>query len=62
MDTNLTKAKLCLICKDTTHSYSSGVHSGFWKDWHETNGMTWQPTKGHKDYELHLRMIKLIHN
>lgn len=51
-DTPLTKAKLCLLC-DGTESHTRN-------QMHIRNGYTWKPEKGHKDYELHVRMVKLL--
>lgn len=52
-DTPETKAKLCLLC--------DGTEKHTWNKFHVKNGLCYKPEKGHKDYELHLRMVKLLH-
>lgn len=57
-DTTETKQKLCLLCRNASgRAHDEG---SMFQDFHETNGYLWQPTKGHKDYQLHIRMIKLL--
>ena len=51
-DTPLTKAQLCLLC--------DGTKPHTWNNFHYKNGYYYQPVIGHKDYELHKRMVKLL--
>jgi len=52
-DTPETKSKLCLLCDSTATPHT-------WDQFHTTNGKTWRPEKGHKDYDLHKRLVKLL--
>ena len=56
--------KLCFFCRDTTEiPYTeSDAKTHIMFGLHRTFGKTWSPMKGHKDYELHLKWLKLLDN
>ena len=58
-DTPKTKCKLCLLCLESPEfPYDDNGHGK--SQTHHTLSKNWAPTKGHKDYELHLRMVELL--
>lgn len=64
----INKMKLCLLCRDSEdepytlsdaiHHYERGMHFTA-KPEYKTH-KSWAPMKGHKDYDLHVRYVKLL--
>lgn len=67
MDEKINKQKLCRLCQDTPEDpyteTTAQIHEMF--GFHHVvkpgrGHISWSPTKGHKDWELHQRWMKLL--
>lgn len=52
--------KLCSLCLESTYWPFPTKDSHKILGLHFTLGKTWRPEKGHKDYELHVRLLKIL--
>lgn len=62
----INKMKLCFFCREgnkygyryTFSEQDADLHEKM--QYHSDNGKSWKPMNSHKDYELHLRWIKIL--
>jgi len=58
----INEMKMCLFCRDSFEYPFEEINAKLHKNYgmHQTYGSCWQPARGHKDYDEHLRWCKLL--
>lgn len=52
--------KLCPLCSQSTENPYPEKDTHLLFGQHFTSGKYWRPTRGHKDFKLHLRLLKIF--
>lgn len=60
MNENIAKQMLCPLCSQNENWKYPDEDIHKLRGCHFTNGKTWSPMPGHKDYEFHERIIKVL--